>query len=293
MSGPAVATEEFIMQWGSRQLCSLHENVFWIDGGAMYGVVPRIIWEKLSPPDERNRVTLRANLMLIRSGEHNILVETGLGDDIPERWKEIYGLREPSHLLEELTLAGLTPGDIDLVILTHLHFDHSGGCVHRDGEVFRATFPRARHVIQKEEWQVAMNPDVRSRVSYRKEMLTPLMKEDLIRLVDGDEEIAPGVRVRLTGGHSAGHQVVTVTSPQGMVVYTGDLIPTVHHLKTSYVPSVDILPLETMRQKDRLIEEALEGHWLVFFGHDPEIDAGYLSRDERERVVVEPVDVKP
>ncbi len=280
-----------MMRWDSRQLISLHENIFWIDGGAMYGVVPRVIWEKLSPPDERNRVALRANLMLIRSESGNILVETGLGNDIPDRWKEIYGLREPSHLLEELERFGLAPEDIATVIPTHLHFDHSGGGVHRNGASFRATFPRARHVVQKREWAVAMNPDIRSRVSYRKEMLAPLEEEDLIWLVDGDEEIAPGVRVLLTGGHSAGHQVVTVTSSEGTAFYTGDLIPTRHHLKTAYVPSVDVYPMETMRQKDRLIEQALEERWLVFFGHDPQIDAGYLSRDAKGQVAVEPVEV--
>jgi glyoxylase-like metal-dependent hydrolase (beta-lactamase superfamily II) len=257
------------MRWGSCRLFSLHENFFRIDGGAMYGVVPRVIWEKLSPPDERNRVTLRANLMLIRSESGNILVETGLGNDIPDRWKEIYGLQEPSHLLSELNRHDLTPADIDTVIPTHLHFDHSGGGVHRNGQAFRATFPRARHVVQKKEWAVAMDPDIRSRVSYRREMLTPLEEENLLHLVDGDEEIAPGVRVQLTGGHSAGHQVVTVVSSQGTALYTGDLIPTRHHLKTAYVPSVDVYPMETMRQKDRLIEQAIQERWLVFFGHDP------------------------
>jgi len=279
------------MQWGSCQLFSLHENVFWIDGGAMYGVVPRVIWEKLSPPDERNRVALRANLMLIRNGQRTILVEAGLGDAIPDRWKEIYGLRKPSQLLEELGRHGLTPDDIDTIVPTHLHFDHSGGGVHRDGETFQPTFSRARHIVQKKEWAVAMDPDIRSRVSYRKEMLAPLEAGNLLQLVDGDEEIAPGVTVHLTGGHSAGHQVVTVTSPAGTAWYTGDLIPTRHHLKTTYVPSVDIYPMETMRQKDRFIEQALEERWLVFFGHDPEIDAGYLSRDDRGRVTVEPVEV--
>jgi len=279
------------MKWDSFRLFSLHENTFRIDGGAMYGVVPRVIWERLSPPDERNRVTLRANLMLIRDGRHNILVEAGLGNDIPDRWKEIYGLQEPSHLLEELDRHELTPADIDLVVPTHLHFDHSGGGVRLNSGNFQATFPRARHVIQEKEWAVAMNPDIRSRVSYRKEMLAPLEREDVLWLVDGDEEISPGVNVRLTGGHSAGHQVVTVASSAGTAFYTGDLIPTRHHLKTAYVPSVDVYPMETMRQKDRFIEQALKEHWLVFFGHDPEIDAGYLFRDDRGQVAVEPVEV--
>jgi glyoxylase-like metal-dependent hydrolase (beta-lactamase superfamily II) len=282
-----------MMRWGSCQLFSLHENIFWIDGGAMYGVVPRVIWEKLSPPDERNRVALRANLMLIRSESGNILVETGLGNDIPDRWKEIYGLQEPSHLLEELHRFRLVPEDIDLVVPTHLHFDHSGGGVRRNGQTFRATFPRARHIVQKKEWAVAMDPDIRSRVSYRKELLVPLMEEGLLWLVDGDEEIAPGVSVQLTGGHSAGHQVVTVTTSEGTAFYTGDLIPTRYHLKTAYVPSVDVYPMETMRQKDRFIERALDERWLIFFGHDPEIDAGYLSRDKEGRVSVEPVEIKP
>jgi glyoxylase-like metal-dependent hydrolase (beta-lactamase superfamily II) len=279
------------MQWGSFQLFSLHENLFWIDGGAMYGVVPRVIWEKLSPPDERNRVALRANLLLIRDGQRSILVETGLGDAIPDRWKEIYGLKRSSGLLQELGRHGLTPDQIDTVIPTHLHFDHSGGGVHRDGETFQPAFPRARHIVQKREWDVAMDPDVRSRVSYRKEMLAPLQENGLLHLVDGEEEISPGVRVHLTGGHSAGHQVVTVTSSAGTAFYTGDLIPTRHHLKTAYVPSVDVYPMETMRQKDRFIEQAVEERWLVFFGHDPEIDAGYLSRGEKGQVTVEPVEV--
>jgi glyoxylase-like metal-dependent hydrolase (beta-lactamase superfamily II) len=249
------------------------------------------VWEKLTRPDDRNRVALRANLLLIQAGGKNSLVEMGLGDDIPDRWKDIYGMSEPSHLIEELGRAGLKPGQIDVVIPTHLHFDHSGGGVYRENGTFQPRFPGAQHVIQKREWQVAMDPDLRSRVSYLKEMLMPLMEKGLIRLVDGDQEILPGLRVRRTGGHTPGHQIVLLTSGNRTAVYTGDLIPTVHHLKTTYVPSVDIFPLDTMREKDELIQKAIEHRWLVFFGHDPEIDAGYLSRDEKGQVVVEPVDV--
>jgi glyoxylase-like metal-dependent hydrolase (beta-lactamase superfamily II) len=280
------------MQFGHLKLFSLHENIFWIDGGAMYGVVPRVIWEKITPPDERNRVALRANLLLIRVEGKNILVETGLGDDIPERWKEIYGMREPSHLLSELDRLGLAPEDIDAVIPTHLHFDHSGGSVHLEDGSFQPTFAHAQHLIQRREWQMAMDPDLRSRVSYRKEMLMPLEEKGLLQLLDGDQEVLPGIRVRQTGGHTPGHQVVLVSSEAGTAVYTGDLIPTAGHLKTTYVPSVDLYPLETMREKDRLIEEAIEGRWLVFFGHDPEIDAGHLRRAEEGRLVVEPVSME-
>jgi glyoxylase-like metal-dependent hydrolase (beta-lactamase superfamily II) len=279
--------EELRMKWGRWQLFSLHENIFWIDGGAMYGVVPRVIWEKLTPPDGRNRVALRANLLLISTGERNILVEAGLGDDIPSRWKEIYGLREPSQLVQQLDAIGFKPEDVDLVIPTHLHFDHCGGCVHLLNGTLQPRFPNAQHIVQRTEWQVAMHPDLRSKVSYRKELLAPIADHGLLRLVDGDEEIVPGVRVQATGGHTPGHQVVILSSDGQTAVYTGDLIPTTFHLKTAYVAGVDLYPLETMREKEALIEKAIQKRWLVFFGHDVDVDAGYLQRNVEGSVGVE------
>jgi glyoxylase-like metal-dependent hydrolase (beta-lactamase superfamily II) len=279
------------MRFGDLELYSLHENNFWIDGGVMYGVVPRVLWEKLSPPDGSNRVGLRANLLLIRSSDQNVLVESGLGNDIPDKWKENFGLREPSHLTTELATVGLEPEDIHQVILTHLHSDHSGGCIRRDAATFVPVFPRAQHVVQRQEWEDALEPDVRSRVSYIKEMLLPLEERGLLRLMDGDDEILPGVRIQVTGGHTRGHQVVLIESGGQTAFYTGDLIPTTSHLRTAYVPSVDLYPTESMRAKAELIQRAVDGRWLVFFGHDTEVDAGYLSRNERGRVVVEAVEI--
>jgi glyoxylase-like metal-dependent hydrolase (beta-lactamase superfamily II) len=280
------------MQFGDFELHSLHENDFWIDGGVMYGVVPRVLWEKLSVPDERNRVALRANLLLIKAGEENILVESGLGNDLPERWKENFGLKEPSRLSVELAGVGLSPEDIDQVILTHLHSDHSGGCVRRQGDRFVPVFPNAQHVVQKNEWHYALDPDVRSRVSYIKEMLLPLEEHGLLRLVDGDAEISPGIQLKVTGGHTGGHQVVMINSQDRRSVYTGDLIPTASHLRTAYVASVDLYPMESMKAKGELIEKVIAEHWLVFFGHDTRIDAGYLKRGEKRRVEVEEVEVQ-
>ena len=257
----------------------------------MYGVVPRVLWEKLSPPDGRNRVGLRANLLLIRSGDQNVLVESGLGNDIPEKWKENYGLREPSRMSAELARVGLNAEDIDQVVLTHLHSDHSGGCVRRDGEAFVPIFSRARHIVQRREWEDALDPDVRSRVSYLKEMLLPLEEHGLLQLVDGDQEILPGVRIQVTGGHTRGHQVVLIDSGERTAFYTGDLIPTTSHLRTAYVPSVDLYPMESMKAKTELIRQAVDEHWLVFFGHDTKVDAGHLRRNEKGRVVVEAVEV--
>jgi glyoxylase-like metal-dependent hydrolase (beta-lactamase superfamily II) len=281
------------MRLGEFDLYSLHENTFWIDGGAMFGVIPRVLWKTLTPPDDQNRVELRANLLLVRTGQKNILVETGLGDAIPAKWKANYGVKEPSGAMAQLRQLGLGPDDIDVLILTHLHFDHSGGCVRRQDGAFVPTFPGAQHVIQEREWQDALNPDARSRASYFKEMLLPLSEQGLLRLVDGSTQIAPGIQVVSTGGHTRGHQVVLISSAGKTALFCGDLIPTTSHLRTAYVAGVDLFPLETMKKKKEMIRQAVEEGWLVFFGDDTLVYAGYLSRGEKGRIQLEPCSTVP
>lgn len=279
------------MKLGQFELHIIHENRFWIDGGAMFGVVPRVLWETLSPPNGRNRIALRSNLLLIKAGEKNILVEAGLGDAIPEKWKVNYGVEGPSRMPERLRRLGLEARDVGVVILTHLHFDHAGGCTRWENGGPALSFPRAQHVVQEKEWQDAMTPDPRSRASYMKELLVPLSPGESLQLVGGDTEIIPGIRVVNTGGHTRGHQVVHISSEGQSALYTGDLIPTSSHLKIPYVAGVDLFPLQTMRWKEEMIRRAVDERWLVLFGHDTEIDGGYLSRDSKGKVQVEPLNM--
>jgi glyoxylase-like metal-dependent hydrolase (beta-lactamase superfamily II) len=277
------------MQFGEFELQVIHENRFWIDGGAMFGVVPRVLWETMARPDGRNRIALQANLLLVRTPQKNILVETGLGDAIPEKWRINYGVEGPSQMLGQLRQIGLDPLDIDVVILTHLHFDHAGGCIHIKNGDFTPIFPAARHVVQLQEWEDALAPDQRSRASYMKDLLLPLDRGGLLQLIEGSSEIVPGIQVVNTGGHTRGHQVVLIASGGKQALYTGDLIPTRSHLKIPYIAGVDLFPLETMRQKEKMIQRAVEESWLILFGHDTEIDGGYLSRGTQGKMVVEPV----
>ena len=214
------------MQFGEFELQVIHENRFWIDGGAMFGVVPLMLWETMTRPDGRNRIALQANLLLVRTPEKTILVETGLGDAIPEKWRVNYGVEGPSQTRGQLRRRGLDPADIDVVVLTHLHFDHAGGCIHMENGDFVPFFPDAHHVVQVKEWEDALNPDERSRASYMKDMLVPLDRYGLLQLVDGSAEIVPGIQVINTGGHTRGHQVVLFSSRGNKALYTGDLIPT-------------------------------------------------------------------
>jgi len=255
----------------------------------MFGVIPRVLWETLTRPDKQNRIELRTNLLLVKTGEKNILVDTGLGDGIPPKWKANYGVKEASQMMGQLRQLGLGPEDIHVVIPTHLHFDHAGGCTRPEDGTYVPAFPHAQYVVQEKEWEDALSPDERSRVSYFKEMLLPLSEHGLLRLVDGQVQVAQGVQVMVTGGHTRGHQAVLISSGDRVALFPGDLIPTTSHLKTPYVAGVDLFPLETMRRKREMIQQAVEEGWLVFFGHDTEIDAGYLSRGDHGKVVVEPV----
>jgi glyoxylase-like metal-dependent hydrolase (beta-lactamase superfamily II) len=255
----------------------------------MFGVIPRVLWETLTRPNGRNRIALQANLLLVKSQKKNILVETGLGDALPGKWKVNYGVEGSSQMLGKLRKLGLGPEDVDMVILTHLHFDHGGGCVHQESGTLNLTFPRAQHVVQEKEWEDAMTPDARSRASYLEELLLPLSRSGMLRLASGSAQVAPGIQVVKTGGHTRGHQVVLISSGDHTALFTGDLIPTSSHLKIPYVAGVDLFPLETMERKEEMIQQAVEENWLVLFGHDTETDGGYLSRSERGRVVLESV----
>jgi glyoxylase-like metal-dependent hydrolase (beta-lactamase superfamily II) len=265
------------MRLGDLELRFLSDGEFWLDGGTLFGVVPKVLWEKVTPPDEKNRVRMRLNVLLVQAGGKNVLVETGVGTKLGKKQKEIYRLDRSTNLLGSLSSVGLTPEDIDVVINTHLHFDHCGGNTRLESGRLVPTFPKAKYFIQKGEWEDALDPDVRSAVSYLEGNFVPLEKAGQVEFLDGDAEILPGIRVSKTGGHTRCHQAVYLESGGRTALFAGDILPMSYFVKIPYIPSFDLYPMESLEVKKNLLEGAREGDWTLFFCHDPRVFAGRLE----------------
>lgn len=265
------------MRLGRFEIFFPTDGSFSLDGGAMFGVVPRVIWEKTNPPDSLNRVPLSLSSLLIKTGEANILVDTGVGERFDEKFKTNYAIDKKEGGLEAaLSALGLGKGDIDIVVNTHLHFDHAGGnTAGWDGPV--PAFPHARYIVQKGELEAALNPNERTRASYRQGDFRPVMDAGLFELVEDEGVIADGVSVIKAPGHNENMQVVKVCSEGHTAVFLSDLVPTATHLKYPYIAGYDLFPLETLKMKKKIIEQAAKERWLLVFCHDPFIRCGYVS----------------
>ena len=270
---------------GRFQLQRLSDGQFRMDGGAVFGVVPKVLWEKVKTPDARNRVTLATNCLLVRTPEANILIEAGVGPKLSDKERDIYGYEPSPGLLAALAEVGLRSEDIDLVIMSHLHFDHCGALVApgRDGEL-TPLFPRAKHVVQARELQAWRHPDPRSKPSYKPENLGILEESNRLLVVDGDAAVAPGIRVRVTGGHTAAHQAVYVTDQEQTVVFTGDFLYMRAFLKVNWVSGLDLYPVESMERKVSFLQEAARERQLIWFYHETEQMLGYWTGEGFEPV---------
>ena len=271
---------------GNCELISLHDGSFRLDGGSMFGVVPRTLWTAQAPPDERNRVLLAIRPLVVR-GEQTMIIDAGIGDKESDRFHDLYGVDRVRHLDHALAEAGLAVEEIDIVLATHLHFDHAGGFTVRDrAGRLRPRFPRARYVVRRGEWEDATHPHARNRASYLADNFVPLAEAGVLDLVDDDQTIMPGVSVRRTGGHTRHHQLVLIESDGVQAAFAGDLLPTVAHLPEPWIMGFDLYPVETLAAKQAFVTDAIERHTLVFFEHDPAVPAGYISRQDGKRVVV-------
>ena len=276
------------MRLGKMGIRLLDDGLFRLDGGAMFGIVPRALWERTNPSDESNRIDLRAGALLIQSGGKNILVDAGLGTKLNTRLLSIYDFKG-SRLLQALADLGLTPDDIHEVVFTHLHLDHAGGATYlNESNRAVARFPEAEYVVQEREWEAATAPNELTKGSYVTDDFFPLEERGALRLVDGDCQLADGIELKLTGGHTEGHQIVLLESNGEKAVFLGDLIPTTSHLKLPYVMSYDLFPLKVLEEKRALIERALQENWLLIWGHDPKVKMGYLYREKGRILVREP-----
>ncbi len=260
------------MKIGRFEVFPLSDGSFRLDGGAMFGVVPKVLWGRLEHADEKNRIPLSLGCLLIRTPRgHNLLVDTGLSSKYEKnrRFLDIYCVERRVTLREELKSHGLSPQDIHLVINTHLHFDHAGGNT-EFGEGGRPlpAFPKARYLIQREEWEDACSPHERNQASYLEENFAPLEDSKVLELVDGEYEVEPGLRLIRSGGHTRGHQCAVIESEGETAVFLGDLIPTRSHLPLPYIMGYDLYPVDTLEAKRRILAEALEKGWTLIFQHD-------------------------
>jgi len=266
------------MRIGDFEVYPLLDGHFRLDGGAMFGVVPRVLWEKTNPPDQKNRILLALGTLLVNAHGKHILIDTGIGNKGDEKFVDNYAVDRRPSIEESLAEIGVNPGEIQIVINTHFHFDHAGGDTTRlsDGRVV-PTFANAEHYVQRGEWQQAMNPNERTRASYILENYEILSKLNRLILLDGNAEIVPGVHVLKTPGHTEHHQSVVIRSKGETLCFLGDLIPTSFHIPLPYIMAYDLFPLTTLDTKRTLLEQAHRERWTLIFQHDPKVRMGRLE----------------
>jgi len=278
-------------QVGRTRIHALEAGLQWLDGGAMFGVVPKPLWEKRIGPDARNRIPLALRCLLVEAPQALVLIDTGIGNKEDEKFRDIFGVDndgEPTRLESAIRAAGFEPRDIDIVLNTHLHFDHAGGNVVRveDGRSLPA-FPRARHVVQKGELDFAHSPNERIRASYLLHNVDPVADAGLWDPVHGDAVVTEGVRVVHTPGHTPWHHSVLVESGGEVACFLADVCPTAAHLPLPWIMGYDLEPLVTLESKRALWARALEEGWLLVFEHDPAVPWGRLDPDSDRPVLLE------
>ena len=275
------------MQLGSLTLASISGGRFRLDGGSMFGVVPKLLWSKLYPPDENNTIGHGTNCVLVQNAGRNILIDTGYGSKLTEKQRQAHSCEPGDPLLKSLAAQGLSADQIDTVILSHLHFDHAGGSTRYDenGKLV-PTFPRTTYIAQQLEWEIAMADLPELRGAYPPENLLPLRDAGQLQLVDGDVELTPGIRAMITGGHTTAHMAVVIESAGEAAVFLGDICPTWRHLRTLWCMSYDVDLLQTRRIKPKLLGQIADNNWLALSDHDGDHAAARISRDERLDFVV-------
>jgi glyoxylase-like metal-dependent hydrolase (beta-lactamase superfamily II) len=280
------------MRIGPYTLHPIETGRFALDGGAMFGVVPRPLWEKTNPPDERNRIAMAARALLLQGGGRRILIDTGNGSKFDQKFRTIYGIDSgEGDLLTSLRGAGVGPEEVTDVILTHLHFDHAGGATIRDGGEIRPTFPNALYHVQREHWEAAMRPTERDRASFVPDDFVPLHERGMLRFTEGEGPVVPGVTVRVVRGHTAALQCPVLSDGTTTLLFCADLIPMAPHVQLPWIMAYDLRPLVTLEEKRAILNRAADERWILFFEHDPSVAAARIKRGDRGFSLDLPVDV--
>jgi methylmalonyl-CoA epimerase len=273
------------LPWGDLELVSLHDGLFRLDGGSVFGAVARPVWEAQALPDDRHRVVLGIRPLVVEADWGRMIIDCGVGDKMSVEQRDLYALDRTRHLDHALADVGLSAEAIDLVVATHLHFDHVGGATIREHDALKPRFPRARYLIRAAEWEEATHPHERSRASYLPDDFLPLKEAGVADFHDGDCALRPGVRVVRTGGHCPEHQIIFLESAGKTAVFAADLIPTTAHIRDAWVMGHDLFPMETLAFKRHFIREAIDREYLMFFVHDPLVSAGYIREAQGRRYV--------
>lgn len=268
------------MKIGDYTIYSVETEHFALDGGAMFGTVPKTLWEKTNPADEKNRIALTTRIMLLVGNGRKILVDTGIGQKWPDKLRAIYKVSE-SFLESNLAKLGFRPEDITDVILTHLHFDHAGGAVKLVDNKPVLTFPNATFYLQEENFRWALTPNPRERASYLRENFMPIQEAGKLTFVNGEIEIFPGIFTLMSQAHTRGQQLIKVSDGQKTLCYCADLIPTASHIPIAWGMGYDLYPLELMEEKKRLLEQAVDENWTLFFEHDAYREACAFVKGEK------------
>lgn len=258
------------MKIGKYNLYEINSGYFALDGGAMFGIIPKPLWEKTNPPDEANRIKLATRNLLLVSDNKKILVDTGMGHDWNDKSKEIYSIKQDEFSIEKsLQKVNLKPEDITDVILTHLHFDHTGGSVKKENNKFIPAFSNAKYFVQKTNFDWAVNPSEKDKGSYIKDKFLSLRENQMLNFLNKNDQFDDEIEFIVVNGHTFGQQLLKISDSSITILFSGDLFPTASHIRLPYLMGYDIQPLETIKEKKNILPKAIEENWKLFFEHDP------------------------
>jgi glyoxylase-like metal-dependent hydrolase (beta-lactamase superfamily II) len=278
------------MTIGGYRIHAVETGRFALDGGAMFGVVPKVLWERTDPADERNRISMAARALLLVGHGRVILVDTGNGDKMPEKLRAIYRIdNESSNLTASLESLNLRPADITDVVLTHLHFDHAGGATVRSGDRIVPAFPNARYYVQREHWDAALAPTERDQASFFRDDFLPLQEHGHLQFTDGPGELFPGISLEPVHGHTAALQCPVISDGRQTLFYCADLVPMAAHVQLPWIMGYDLRPLVTLEEKRKILGRAAAEQWVLFFEHDPRIAAARIVDGEKGYAIREQV----
>ncbi len=281
------------MKIGKYTLHEVETGYIGLDGGAMFGVIPKPMWEKTNPSDALNRVTLDTRCLLLDGGGRKILIDTGIGEGWEDKFKQIYRLEYKNVLAESLKKAGVSFDDIIDVILTHLHFDHTGGSTKLENGKWVPAFPNAQYHIQKKHFDWAINPSERDRASFIQNRFMPLIENGVLNLIDGDNQFDDEIEFMIINGHTYGQQMVKISDPGSTLLYCGDLMPFSSHIPLPYIMGYDLQPVVTLNEKKSVLPRAVAENWILYFEHDPyfaaatvaKTDKGFIAKERFEKLI--------
>jgi glyoxylase-like metal-dependent hydrolase (beta-lactamase superfamily II) len=271
------------MQIGKYEVHRIDAGRYKLDGGAMFGVVPRTLWQKENPPDEKNRILMALNTLLLIGEGRIILIDTGAGTKFNEKFQEIYAIDySKSSLIKSLAALNIQPENITDVIITHLHFDHAGGATYYDekGDI-HLQFPNAVHYVQKKQLEWARKKFPKDRASYLSENIEPLLNSGKVTILEGPAINIPEIKLILSDGHTVAQQLVLIDGKHTRLLYAADMIPTTAHIPLPWVMSYDLQPVVTIEEKEKILEKAIREGWLLFFEHDPRVYCGLVEKGDK------------